>query len=48
MYMGILPLFMYVLHVCASAHESQKKTSDLLELEFQMVASHNLSAGNQT
>lgn len=35
MYMSVLPLFMYVLHVCAGAHGSQKTTSDLLELELQ-------------
>ena len=41
---------MYVLHICMcamfDARRSQKRASDSLELELQVVVSHHVGAGN--
>jgi hypothetical protein len=37
----------YHLSMCSS-HGDQKRESDALELEFQMVVSHHVDAGNRT
>lgn len=38
-YVSVCALCMYVLHVCAEAHGGQKKMSDLLEPELEVVVS---------
>lgn len=45
--MALLPDYMSVPHVC-TAHGGQKKTSDPVELELQMVLSYHVGARNQT
>lgn len=42
--MGILPKYMYV----PGARDDQKRMSDPLQLEFQMVLNYRLDAGNQS
>lgn len=45
--MGVLPC-MYICATCVSgARVSQKKASDHLELELQVVEKHHIGAGNQ-
>ena len=46
MYMSVLPACIYA--VCACLVPVQKKASDSLKLEFQMVVSLHVGAGNWT
>ena len=45
--MGVLPLCIYVHHVCAYTYRAQKMVLEILELELQMVVSHCVGAENQ-
>lgn len=39
-------LWVCVCSTCAGSYRDQKKTSDPLELEFQLVVSHHVGAGD--
>lgn len=50
-YFILLCVWVFPQHVCLCmmyAHRSQKKLSDPMELEFQMVVNNNVDAGDQT
>lgn len=48
MYMGVLPTYMSMYHVCAVSTEARRHWILWLHLELQMVVSIYMGAGTQT